>query len=952
MHHLLFWGDQQTDISCGNSSLSVTIPDLHPSRTVDFNESLNRLMIHPDVDTKTNMPDGSAVLAETLHTEMTLPTINGDQESPADLPPESPEDKGIIRCTPAPPLIPPLPPSNSSLGICGIDEDDGFTIFCDRCSVWQHGACVGIYDAKDAPDKYLCDECNPRPLDIQKAIRLQRQRQEQEQQTNHKPKRRTSSHPKTKPNPHIQNSASSSLGPSPTLPPPQSRKEKHPSPPRRTDGKKPRAAGRGGTASQVEIVAPSQQQQPSLPTQQEEVDVVNEDEPDIPFWPAGEEYEHRDQVEVAPALRPLLEQQLRRLEELSVDGILSPGDIRLITDLPEGIERIESIEEETHKTIRQSIAQKSDPESFAPRHYGLFAGEPINETSFITEITGHLGIQHIYRNDPINQFSTLQRPKAFVHFAPPLTLELYIDARQVGNEARYVRKSCFPNARVALFIVPHQGLHFGLFATRNIKAREEITVSHDWNLAHKMEEMIYSVRGETKPLVEVYAPELLQGMASYASTILSVSDHCACRDDRCIFLRLRQAVMSLPESALRRTSSDVMSIDGMPRSDDQEGSEMDEDSRPNSRGKPASRERTPSKDLAIDVHAPQTSREQRKIEQALAQFARMEEKEKDKRKKSDDIDESQGGKRKRQSSIASSDSRPTAPRGMLTTSTTGAANPSKGRGIKRKSLSPSPGADRVSESGASVNEGSPKPGGRIPNRVKRSMKGRPKEPSAKKVRLQPPNEDNGDVSTNLPKWIVRSTLSDNWTPPQLLWFKKYAETAKREYEQSLKESKEADSQVVLIVKPEPTTSTPTANSPSQLSPPPQSENPASTKVPPNLRVTMPSQFQHVPEPPPTGQTPPTSATSSQHSASYFPTGGTPGIIPPASPLGTPSTPKVKLSLADYRARRASGMVTPSIPATDSLSGGEGFAIPSAPSQGSKSPDPKPAEPQASSATSS
>ena len=67
-------------------------------------------MIQPDVDTKTNMPDGSAVLAETLHTEMTLPTINGDQESPADLPPESPEDKGIIRCTPAPLLFPPYPP--------------------------------------------------------------------------------------------------------------------------------------------------------------------------------------------------------------------------------------------------------------------------------------------------------------------------------------------------------------------------------------------------------------------------------------------------------------------------------------------------------------------------------------------------------------------------------------------------------------------------------------------------------------------------------------------------------------------------------------------------------------------------------------------------------------------------------------------------------------------------
>src|SRR5271170_4061498 len=148
-----------------------------------------------------------------------------------------------------------------TIGICRIDEDDGFTIFCERCSVWQHGACVGIYDEKDAPDKYLCDQCNPRPLDVQKAIRHQRQRQETEQ-NNHKPKRRTSNHPKTKPN--HQNTA---LGPAPNLPPPPNRKEKHPSPPRRTEGKRPRATARTQSATQVETVVP------------EEIDVVNDEEP-------------------------------------------------------------------------------------------------------------------------------------------------------------------------------------------------------------------------------------------------------------------------------------------------------------------------------------------------------------------------------------------------------------------------------------------------------------------------------------------------------------------------------------------------------------------------------------------------------------------------------------------------------------------------------------------------
>jgi len=55
-------------------------------------------MINSDVE-KSNMPDGSGLLADSIHSEHLLHSINGDQESPIGLP-ESPEDKGIIRCTP------------------------------------------------------------------------------------------------------------------------------------------------------------------------------------------------------------------------------------------------------------------------------------------------------------------------------------------------------------------------------------------------------------------------------------------------------------------------------------------------------------------------------------------------------------------------------------------------------------------------------------------------------------------------------------------------------------------------------------------------------------------------------------------------------------------------------------------------------------------------------------
>ena len=54
-------------------------------------------MINSEVE-KVNMPDGSALLPEAVPADIGLPSINGEQESPLD-PPESPEDKGIIRCT-------------------------------------------------------------------------------------------------------------------------------------------------------------------------------------------------------------------------------------------------------------------------------------------------------------------------------------------------------------------------------------------------------------------------------------------------------------------------------------------------------------------------------------------------------------------------------------------------------------------------------------------------------------------------------------------------------------------------------------------------------------------------------------------------------------------------------------------------------------------------------------
>ena len=64
--------------------------------------------------------------------------------------------------------------------ICGFKDDDGNTVYCERCDTWQHTVCYYFDENGVAPTKdilssidHFCADCKPRPLDARAAIKRQ-----------------------------------------------------------------------------------------------------------------------------------------------------------------------------------------------------------------------------------------------------------------------------------------------------------------------------------------------------------------------------------------------------------------------------------------------------------------------------------------------------------------------------------------------------------------------------------------------------------------------------------------------------------------------------------------------------------------------------------------------------------------------------------------------------------
>ncbi|KAJ2801332.1 SET domain-containing protein 3, partial [Coemansia furcata] len=113
---------------------------------------------------------------------------------------------------------------------------------------------------------------------------------------------------------------------------------------------------------------------------------------------------------------------------------------------------------------------------------GLFAREPIATGRYICEYRGQVVLKAAYKEDPKNYYELLRTTRPHSHFYPDI--DLCVDARRQGSEARFVRRSCEANMALKSIYVPGSAdslIHLGLFATRSVQPDEELTVGWEWD---------------------------------------------------------------------------------------------------------------------------------------------------------------------------------------------------------------------------------------------------------------------------------------------------------------------------------------------------------------------------------------------------------------------------------------------------------------------------------------
>ncbi|XP_065912413.1 uncharacterized protein [Dysidea avara] len=333
--------------------------------------------------------------------------------------------------------------------ICGFTHDDGYMICCDGCSVWQHIECMQV-DPNNVPDKYMCEHCEPRPTDKKRARLMQMKKREdiseleEEDDVSSDELHRVSRRKKRK-------VASSKQQPMVVEGKPQPANKRTKEDSKEPEKKKIRKRSvRTATALKA---------QPTTTNIQLE-DTFMQDLWDISLSPWSDKYENIHQSRYTEQVKAIIALKSQQIKSEAISY---------------------SKEEYSSIEAKRPLAKFAVSE-VRKRRRGIVTHTSLSMYELVMEYKGKFTLRNVVTAELgiTGKFLWKSRPCPYVYCYEKIPgIDLCIDARQYGNLARFMRRSCTPNSELKHILINNE-LKIGVFASTSIKAGSEITLPFDF----------------------------------------------------------------------------------------------------------------------------------------------------------------------------------------------------------------------------------------------------------------------------------------------------------------------------------------------------------------------------------------------------------------------------------------------------------------------------------------
>ncbi|KAJ2402007.1 SET domain-containing protein 3, partial [Coemansia sp. RSA 2559] len=383
------------------------------------------------------------------------------------------EDQGLIRC------------------ICNIDDDDGFTIQCENCLVWQHAVCVGV-EQDNVPDEYLCEKCNPRKLDVKvnSETRNAKEPRKRQKSATSKPKRSDESSDRKR----------RTLDPK--LP--------------RSKSAKPAGAGRDSSSPAASRITDKGRDSAALVDSSYtaiDSNILGADVQVLFQSVLSQLAEQRNAVSAAAASVTSTPPASLTASSATKNGTTEAATLQTNhVDSDSGKKQDSKAlfgsppflngSSNSHSSAAANEGNESALSSIAPMGFddidnpspvykalvgkercqmGLFSGRRIERHRYVCEYKGQVLLKAAYKEDPKNYYELLRTTSPYAHFHPGI--DICVDARRQGSEARFIRRSCSANVVLKSMYISGSAnplVYLGLFAQRDVEPDEELTLGWEW----------------------------------------------------------------------------------------------------------------------------------------------------------------------------------------------------------------------------------------------------------------------------------------------------------------------------------------------------------------------------------------------------------------------------------------------------------------------------------------